>query len=173
MRRVEHIRRPLKVGEWLLVPCITRIERVDKTEDELWLDHSPDAHSVVHEYCPIVNLPHDDIESGQKEKHYHIDDRFDRVGDWEIRLPIQKLTYKALQVKRTEILSRTSVGLIKHSRLDHECLKRNRCPHKGYDLSQVQEVNGRKLCPLHGLEMRKYKGQWYVELDQFRDQRAR
>jgi|GEM_PF-2155222 len=46
----------------------------------------------------------------------------------------------------------TSTFLIKNSKLIHKCIHKGKCPHKGYDLSQVPEIDGVITCPLHSLQ---------------------
>jgi hypothetical protein len=58
MERVEDIKRPLKIGEIYIVPCI-----VKEIGEMLFI-------------TPVINHPHNDKENGQQEIHYHVDYRF-------------------------------------------------------------------------------------------------
>jgi len=61
---------------------------------------------------------------------------------------------------REEHTSRTPVQLIRQSKLKHNCIHKGKCPHRGFDLSNVTptlEGIGRDAievitCPLHSLK---------------------
>jgi hypothetical protein len=46
----------------------------------------------------------------------------------------------------------TPLSLIKKSNLKHKCIHKGKCPHRGYDLTHVPEVDGVITCPLHNLK---------------------
>lgn len=168
MEKVENIKRPLKVGEKFLVPCL--VKRVTIDDQVNWLDiEDVRPKSKIH-IIPVFNNPHNDIESGQKEIHYHIDYRFVKhfnngvfptiknthtlhIYGEEIR-PTKEfgnLEYHVLPVINEEFKGITSPGMISKTKIKN-CIHKNKCPHKGYDLSQVPPVNGVITCPLHGLK---------------------
>ena len=43
------------------------------------------------------------------------------------------------------------VRFIKNSKLKHKCIHKGKCPHRGYDLSNVDPIDNQIHCPLHGL----------------------
>ncbi len=153
IEKVENIKRPLRVGEILLVPCFVR-----EAENRLYI-------------TPVINHPHTDKENGQPETHYHTDYRFVKHRHDGIQAHVinkhsrhhfvessrpqpgdhYKLEYIALPVISNEFIDTTPVELISKSKLKHRCIKDGLCPHRGYDLSQVQEKGGVIKCPLHGL----------------------
>lgn len=158
IEKVEDIKRPLIVGEVLNVLCI--ITKSDNGE-ELYV-------------TPVINHPHTDKESGQFETHYHTDTRFvfkkrNRIG---IRLrggrifkdcdgyrqtldKYRTLERIALTVRRSIEEAPTHESIISKakSKLKNKCIKNGKCPHRGYDLSQVEPTpEGVLICPLHSLK---------------------
>lgn len=159
---VRDMKRPLKKGELYQVPCVVR----------RW----ENGFAIT----PVIEHLHDDVENGQRYKHYHADYRFieyvidkhDNIDRtfinpaiiqkhsqhiWgETPRPILheelKLEYITLPVINEEFVGATDVKLIENSKLKRKCIHNNKCPHRGYDLSQVQSVNGIITCPLHGLK---------------------
>lgn len=158
--KVEEVKRPLKKGEEYLVPCIIKEE-----------------FGVMY-ITPVINHPHSDKENGQHEAHYHTDYRFVKHnGDKYVPIPIRKhskhyfaplsrpqkdidgtLEYFVLPVINEEFAGITGVNLIRNSKLKHKCIHKGKCPHRGYDLSQVKPINGKITCPLHGLEFDEKSG---------------
>jgi hypothetical protein len=157
--KVENIKRPLRKGERLLVPCL-----VKEYFDTIYI-------------TPIINHPHNDRENGQEEIHYHTDYRFvkfDKNGaikrehsrhcfaDEFRPQPIINgdLEYFILPVINEIFFGATAVGLIKKSKLKHKCIHKGKCPHRGYDLSQVRpDEDGIITCPLHGLKFNAETGE--------------
>jgi len=154
MQVVKNVKVPLKTGELYLVPCIT-----SKHEDgRLYI-------------TPVIDHPHSDKENGQVEDHYHVDYRFVKhKADGDFPTVINKhskhyfvtetrpkkdlsnrLDHFVLPVINEEFSGITPVHLIVKSKLKHRCIHKGKCPHRGYDLSQVSVVNGTIKCPLHGL----------------------
>lgn len=172
MKKVEDVKRPLKKGEIYLVPCLVKRETKNLPEEDLWLDVGNGQFKKTMFYVlPIINHPHNDAENGQFETHYHIDYRFIKhyndanfptiknshsthVFGSKIRPTpsFGKLTYYPLPVINEDFKGITEVSLIKNSKLKHRCIHKGKCPHRGYDLSQVPVVNGIIKCPLHGLK---------------------
>jgi hypothetical protein len=168
--KVEDIKRPLKKGEWYLVPCIIE----ERTELKLKYfrgqsSHEPKMLKVKCLYItPVFNHPHNDKENGQVKVHYHADFRFiryDKKGiirkhsrhffGHQVRPILGKhgnLEYIPLPVVNEIFVDATPKEFIKNSKLKHRCIHKNKCPHRGYDLSQVKDVNGIITCPLHGLQ---------------------
>jgi hypothetical protein len=151
--KVENVKVPLKKGDYYLVPCIVN-----------------ERHKMIF-ITPILNHPHNDVENGQPETHYHVDYRFvkhDNKGNFpivknkhskhqfveDIRPRVGKgdLVYFVLPVINEEFKGVTPVEFILKSNLKHHCIHKGKCPHRGFDLSQVNPVNGIIKCPLHGLE---------------------
>lgn len=155
MEKVENIKRPLKKGEAALVPCIT---------------YESGKYLFI---TPVFNHFHSDKENGQKEGHYHADYRFIKHkanGDFPqavsnhsrhiflsngsrlLKVGTGKLEYFALPVINETFTGITDVRLISKSKLKHKCIHKGKCPHRGFDLSQVSPVDGVITCPLHGLK---------------------
>jgi len=152
--RVEEVKHPLKKGASYLVPCIVR-----EQDEKLYI-------------TPVINHPHNDKENGQNEIHYHVDYRFVKHKDdsnfptvvnkhskyyfVETTRPQEelhgKLEYFILPVINEAFSGITPVNLIAKSKLKHKCIYKGKCPHRGYDLSQVRPIDGKITCPLHGLE---------------------
>jgi len=148
MEKVENIIRPLIIGESLLVPCVIN------------------GYNIT----PIVNHPHNDVENGQPETHYHADYRFIHFFE-EHNTPIIEngieytvsdktritktndiqIKYFSLIVIRTSYGGVNSPDSISKSKLKHKCIHKGKCSHRGFDLSQVEPVDGVITCPLHGL----------------------
>lgn len=179
MEKVEDIKRPLIKGERLLVPCLVRTEFIPKDENEMWLDIK--THSGMDKQLfimPVINHPHSDKENGQDEIHYHLDYRFIKhSGTDNIFIPPTikrthtlhtygnefrplkesgEFMYIELPVINTNFVGVTPPNLIKKSKLKHKCAHKGKCPHRGYDLSQVPLIDGIKTCPLHGLQFDKH-----------------
>lgn len=118
---------------------------------------------------PVYNHPHNDVENGQPETHYHIDYRFVKMHHrWHtinkhsyhhypngfrryVPRGGQQLTYLALPLIRLEEWCPTPESLIAKSKLKRHCIHKGKCPHRGYDLSQVAPRDGVIRCPLHNL----------------------
>lgn len=186
--KVQTVKRPLKKGELFLVPCIVKSGLV---MDENWNDtviHTRDFSSLqayskknLEEINPVIMHPHNDIENGQRETHYHLDYRFIRTGDWwkgkeealyafppatrshrthqygTAKRPINghdgEIYYFLLPVVNPDfIFGVTHPNAISKSKLKHKCIHKGKCPHRGMDLSQVNPINGVITCPLHGLK---------------------
>lgn len=120
---------------------------------ELSLLNPEEAEKVY----PLFDHLHNDRENGQPEKHYHVDDRFcgPQMVD-RIRINPEKdvgfLAWRSLPFLRHATFSSTPIDLIKKSKLKHKCIHKGKCPHRGFDLSGIQPIDGKITCPLHGLE---------------------
>jgi len=154
--KVENMKRPLKTGEMYLVPCFVR---EDLSIEKLFV-------------TPVINHPHSDKENGQIGTHYHADYRFIKhKADSDFPTVINKhskhvfaenvrpidelsgkLEYYVLPVVNEDFTGITPVDLISKSKMKHKCIHKGKCPHRGYDLSQVKAIDGKITCPLHGLE---------------------
>jgi len=134
------------------------------SDQEAWLDNEPhDRWSVMkssimkQKIIPLIDHPHSDKENGQKEIHYHVNSLYvdNYPLEFRISLPLkenQKLEYRYLKkVRNIEIFS-TTVKLISKSKLKHKCIHKGKCPHRGFDLSNIKpDENGIITCPLHSL----------------------
>jgi len=129
---------------------------------------------------PLIDHPHNDVENGQKETHYHADVRFfdmsspDRYVQ-ELRISLPLASNRRLEYRMLEMINKyhyiTPTNLITNSKLKHKCIHKGKCPHRGYDLSNVEAFDGEITCPLHGLkfdaETKKLKiGNMVVESDE-------
>jgi len=166
--KVENVKRPLKIGERFFVPCLVKKEGFSDYED--WID---DNNKIIKRkllITPVINHPHNDKENGQMEIHYHTDYRFVKFnenGYVKMKHSLHKfankprtqlgidgeLEYFILPVLNENFMVITPVGLIGKTKLKHKCIYKGKCPHRGYDLSQVPpNENGIITCPLHGLK---------------------
>lgn len=157
IEKVEDIKRPLIVGEALNVLCAISIF---ESEERI---------------TPIINHPHSDKENGQDEVHFHADSRFIyrknkghlakygiAIGNrnfkqlGSIRLKINEIVRFErvnLKVQKIKETLETDISFISKSKLKHKCIKNGKCPHRGYDLSQVEPTpEGVLICPLHSLK---------------------
>ncbi len=112
---------------------------------------------------PLYDHIHNDIENGQKEKHYHINTKYmsdngltDLTRKYlRVNLPLkdsQKLEYRMLfKISEFERL-KTPVSYISKLKIKNKCIHKGKCPHRGFDLSNELSVNGIITCPLHGLQ---------------------
>lgn len=159
--KVEDVKRPLVKGEKYSVLCIVK------------------QHEGKLNITPVINHPHDDIENGQPEEHYHVDYRFVKhKNDKHFPTVINKhskhyfvdrtrlvvgidgeLERFILPVINEDFTGITPVDLIGKSNLSHKCINKGKCPHRGYDLSQTPPINGKITCPLHGLEFDAVSGE--------------
>lgn len=180
-QKVEDVKRPLKLGEVFLVPCVykERWETYVGNEEDLWRDVKEIPNFVKKiDITPVFNHPHSDKENGQEEVHYHADFRFIRTNmdsdiperthsnhNWGHNIRPNKdmfrendegIVYFLLPVVNLEAKVITPVSMISKSKLKHKCIHKGKCPHRGYDMSQVEaDINGIKTCPLHGLKFNK------------------
>ena len=140
-------------------------------EQELWmdLDHKIDVQNFnnIYSIVPLIDHPHSDRENGQEEIHYHVDTRYFgeqehlrnyklSTGHTRITKYIYKLDYFNLKKYDDEIKAITKVSLIKNSKLKHKCIHKGKCPHRGFDLTNIApDKDGVITCPLHGLKFDK------------------
>jgi nitrite reductase/ring-hydroxylating ferredoxin subunit len=145
-----------EIGKTYKIPCVIHRRELKDWED--W-DNTPAI-----KYIPVYPLLHSDKENGQPIPHYHIDQRFlDKKDEKWVsyyigsgRIEIQKedrvqIHYRDKKCTRTEHKGITPVSYIKNSKLKHKCIHKGKCPHRGYDLSNEESVDGVITCPLHGL----------------------
>lgn len=160
---IEHtnnLTRPLKLNDLYYVPCFFK-------EYKNYLKYNGINNIIEKLIIPYIDYYHDDVENGQKEKHYHFDDRFIPV-DNDTKIPsfyptrftnfqmlITEKYYKRdiiMKCVSLKIDSITPLFNIKNSKLKHKCIHKNKCPHRGYDLSNELVINGIITCPLHNLK---------------------
>ncbi len=170
---------PLKLGGRYSVPCFELFTGPD--EDELWDDTEKRKSYKVY-LIPVYDHPHNDRENGQADIHYHIDTRFKVPNEllYKYKLAPNDIAriYDVVEFLKyiTKFLGTTNVwtdNKIKHhklvctslresvmtptkyiskSKLKHQCIHRGKCPHRGYDLTQIPPIDGVITCPLHGLK---------------------
>lgn len=172
---IEDVYEPI-IGEYYLVPCVVKqvIHKKENypQEELLWLDldhippHLLPTITNIRKCTPVFNHPHNDVENGQHEIHYHMDFRF--TGSDPHKLPKgYELTWDARPTSSSNsptkveylplrlssyITGATGVRLISKSKLKHDCIYKSKCPHRGYNLSTVPVEDGMITCPLHGLQ---------------------
>lgn len=148
-------------GEIYLVPCLEIKKEIISKLGYFYEDkNSLDPFC----YTPVLNLPHSDKENGQPEIHYHLDDRFkpllkSKLNFIYLQRPrksyVERVILIAMECKYVEVYTTTPVTMIKNSKLKHKCIFKNKCPHRGFDLSTTQEDSeGILTCPLHGLKFK-------------------
>ena len=162
--RIDSISRPLMIGEMFTVACLVK----------------RDEYNNIIAFTPVINTPHSDKENGQPEIHYHADFRFvvtekstdtgigmvitdERIGfnmaKARVELGIDgELEYHTLSVMGKEHYGTAQTMFIRNSKLNHKCITNNKCPHRGFDLSQIVPVDGIITCPLHGLRFHSESG---------------
>ncbi len=145
------------------VLCLIRIEWTENTADEqeLWMDLEPISRSSrkIETIVPLINHLHSDRENGQEKPHYHVDTRYsDKVFPYDRIFPHrlsenESIEYRWLYKTSEEFQGITPVGLIRKSKLKHKCIHKGKCPHRGFDLSNIEPDKDNIIrCPLHGLE---------------------
>lgn len=152
MEKVDALKVPLEVGKIYLVPCAV-------IENPFALRNGQ-SYTTAQEIIPIINHPHNDKENGQAYVHYHTDYRFESDGIVTLimtrtrinQTQVLNIEYRELKCIRTDNKWVTPVKDIKRSVLKHDCIHKDKCPHRGYDMSNVAAVDGIKECPLHGLK---------------------
>lgn len=176
-QKIETIKRPVKKGEKYLVSCIVT-RSLSPHNDYRIVDGEPVVVFNEHVFItPVINHPHNDRENGQPTPHYHVDYRFVRhQADARFPTPVSHhsthryvenirplapavLEYILLPVINETFAGITPAGLISKSKLKHNCIYKGKCPHRGYDLSQVAPIDGVITCPLHGLQFDSATGQ--------------
>ena len=121
--------------------------------------------------------PHTDEHDGQPARHWHIDPRF---GDqhalgskriestephrWEVRTverPFQVIVeadeYFGVVHK---VGTATPVAMVSGAlrRMARTCTHKGKCPHRGFNLAQVEPLGGVVVCPMHGMRFRASDG---------------
>ncbi len=148
------------VGQTYKVPCAVLEDRWILKSTNLPFIFETDELDPDDEllYKPLI-LPiylnlHDDIESGQDYKHYHVDTRWNYNYGFErnriIESDVKEIVYLDLELLKTEERFKTTPDLIYKHIHNHSC-KNMKCVHKGFDLSNQLVINGKVTCPLHGL----------------------
>lgn len=152
--KVDDVNRPLIKGEILEVPCV-KFKRKGIYQDFKYENKCVQEEYTYYTYIPVFDNYHNDLESGQKEFHWHIDTRF--IEDKDLRdIGVVRfegeIIYKEFKVINPENFSySTPVNLINQFKYHNKCAKNGRCLHKGFNLNQVPVVDIFKRCPLHGL----------------------
>ena len=150
-----------------LVFCLIKNKYVEIDDDELLLDLDPFSklYKKKELIIPLYNHPHNDVENGQKEIHYHQNNKYEynildllEIKSYKfgrIKYPLidgEYFGYRLLnKISDVERMS-TDVNLIKKSKLKYNCIHKGKCPHRGYDLSNEKAINGVITCPLHSLK---------------------
>jgi hypothetical protein len=159
-----------------VVLCL--VQKIVKPLDEqtIWMDledwglKNPSTYEEI--VIPLYNHPHTDKENGQFEVHYHRDFRYQAenldnyYGNSRVSLPLeenQKLEFRELSKISDVHTGITPTFFIKKSKLKHKCIHKGKCPHRGFDLTNVTPILegiGREArevitCPLHGLKFDK------------------
>jgi len=147
----------------VLCALIPKVQEID--EHELWMDLEPMSTYTryYYEVIPLIDHPHSDLENGQKEVHYHVDTRYvgnqPNIGNNKISTNIPRITKGMYEMKYFDLIryedvhsSVTAPVFIKNSKLKHKCIHKGKCPHRGFNLENIEAINGVITCPLHGLK---------------------
>lgn len=126
------------------------------------------SRGMMSHITPLIDHKHEDMENGQFYEHYHIDTRFiNSAGKVDIFCSSKSFMARDLRITVEETLytrnmqlrcisdkfsAITNVVNIIKSKLKHPCISKGKCPHRGYDLTDIIPVNGIITCPLHGLQ---------------------
>lgn len=133
-------------------------------EQDLWMDKEEYFLDRYYFIVPLIDHPHSDRENGQEEIHYHVDTRY--FGNQKLqrgyqistsyhRISKDKYRLEHFYLKKhTDIIKDvTTVFAIKNSKLKHNCIHKGKCPHRGFDLTNIApDKDGVITCPLHGLK---------------------
>ena len=148
------------------------IEELDWDDQIYWMDlqHPIKSTSIKRTIIPLIDHPHSDKENGQNEIHYHVDTRYISSLPTKLRinLPLkenQRLEYRYLTKCRENEMFPTSVKLISKSKIKHKCIHKGKCPHRGFDLSNIKpDENGIIKCPLHSLKFNTFENNKIINM---------
>lgn len=143
------IKEPLEEGKEYLVPCHLVVE-------EGYLDEIKEvmvgSKVFIYPLLPIHTHKNN-------LRHYHIDNRFVDVNKehskyrfmFDGRIPTANLNlqYLRLRCKRDFIVCADSTIQEEVGDMSID----NKCPHLGYDLSQIKPINGVITCPMHNTKI--------------------
>lgn len=164
LQKIDELKEPPIIGKYYLVPCIYKSEEIIEGSNILHLYDNNGSYYIQkskkiidEKFIPIINFPHNDKQTGQKEYHYHLDTRFILHNhNFPIRINKevnQDLRYISLKCYSQINTYSTHNSLIKNIKLYQKCISsKNKCPHKKYDLSQIVPIDGVITCPLHSLK---------------------
>lgn len=159
MQKVDELKSPPFIGDYYLVPCITKPVVHPILEWELDAEGNWKPENVVSRInpVPIINHIHNDKETGQDYYHYHEDDRFiaDVPTSSGFRIDLEKgekVEIHYIPMKCVKLKVGTIAGATKPETFKHKCIHKGKCPHRGYDLSSTPVIDGIITCPLHGLK---------------------
>lgn len=171
--RVETVKRQLKIGEKFLVPCISE-ERDNKLFITPVINHphndNENGQKEVHYHADYRFIKYTKEMEGWIGKYSNgkTIERIVVINSHSTHVYCQSrrpqigvhgtFGYYILPVINEEFVGVTSVELIKNSTLKHKCIHKGKCPHRGYDLSQVVPIDGKITCPLHGLKFNSETG---------------
>jgi hypothetical protein len=138
----------------------------DINEEDLWMDledYSLKTKNFYYKIIPLIDHPHSDIENGQREIHYHADMRYNgeqpSLGKYKIQVDSTRPIKGQFETRYFNLIrysenhsGGTSVEHIKNSKLKHKCIHKGKCPHRGFDLSNINPIDGVITCPLHSLK---------------------
>lgn len=170
MRKIDELNFPPTIGEYYLVPCIVKEQNENLIdEDEYYREERLEIlpHKFVF-ITPVFNNYHNDISTGQHNHHYHHDSRWSLkelslnnkqiIGQYSGgRFNSNKLEYFVLKCISNTPVGNTPSTIFKNIKFP-KCMKNNKCVHKQFNMNTVvEDENGIKTCPLHGLQYRKNK----------------
>lgn len=149
----------------VLCAIVPKLITEDFDETELWMDledYSTKSKITYYGIIPLINHPHSDVENGQKEVHYHADTRYNGIQphlkNYRVNISKSRPIEGEFETRWFDLIryfetyaARTPPELIKKSKLKHKCVHKGKCPHRGFDLSNITPVDGVITCPLHSL----------------------
>lgn len=146
------------------VLCLVRLVARDQDDNlwdqDNWMDSDDSLMGKFKELLtPLIDHLHTDKENGQFEPHYHADTRYRRsdtsglVRIYPHELGIYEfIAYRDVEKISEEWGAKTPTSFISKSKLKHKCIHKGKCPHRGFDLTNVKpDENGEIVCPLHSL----------------------
>jgi hypothetical protein len=177
IEKVESIKRPLKRGELFLVPCITSTEKKygDVYFDKIYItpvfnlphNDKQNRQEEIHYHVDYRFVKYEfHLSKTEMRKHssqvkfmFPFPIRKHRTYFFvESARPVlypdgsNKLEYIILPVINEMFVGITEPRLVDTDKIKHKCLIRNKCPHRGFDMAQVEpNSKGVRTCPLHGL----------------------
>lgn len=165
------------------VLCVVATDKIQYHGDK-YVEHSKNEWQDVETkevikipryVMPIIDHLHNDVENGQRARHYHGDGRVldiqnmlpphfsirhaqtSRIfvdNDGKLKepfgwtKPVLAWLYLDVDISKTGS-GATTLDLISKSKFKHKCIHKGKCPHRGYDLSNVPAIDGVITCPLH------------------------
>lgn len=166
--KINEIHRPLVQGELILVPCFVKEDGIvhyitpvydcphsDKDSGQDYVHYHADYRFIPHDTHPIGNrivaIPINDERRRDFDTIVYLGHSVNRFNDRPTLDGGENLVWRLLPVVDPNgFYNPTKESLISKENIKPKICK-GKCPHKGFDLSQVEAIDGVITCPLHGL----------------------